>query len=97
MDAGRCPLLLLAFGIWLAVVAPVNGEVAEALRGAGVSASSLDAAPQSVGVRTRGGIRRAARWALCACTLGVSRDAEEPPRDRAAGELAHPVDSQEYQ
>jgi hypothetical protein len=26
--------LLLAFGIWLAVVAPVNGEVAEALRSA---------------------------------------------------------------
>ena len=38
--AGACSLLL-AFGIWLVVVAPVNGEVAEALRSAPESVPAI--------------------------------------------------------
>jgi hypothetical protein len=72
-------LLLLAFGIWLVVVAPVNGEVAEALR----------SAPESVPAVW---MRRRNRWeyghaagfvvqlvGLCALVLSVL---VETPKER---------------
>lgn len=77
--------LLLAFGIWLAVVAPVNGEVAE----------TLQSAPQSVPavwmrLRNRWEYGHAAGFVvqlagLCALVLSVLVETPKgPSRDRAA-------------
>ncbi len=69
--------LLLAFGIWLAVVAPVSREVTAAFpRGTGIGASALDATAHPLGIRARCGLHRAVRRTLCTCALGVGRDAE---------------------
>jgi hypothetical protein len=90
--------LLLAFSIWLAVVAPVNGEVAEALRSAPESVPAV-----WMQVRDRWEYGHVAGFVvqlvgLCALVLSVLVETpKESPRERAAGELAPPVDSQEYQ
>jgi hypothetical protein len=90
--------LLLAFGIWLAVVAPVNGEVAEALRSAPESVPAV-----WMQLRNRWEYGHVAGFVvqlvgLCALVLSVLVETpKEPPRERAAGELAPPGDRQEYQ
>jgi hypothetical protein len=77
--------LLLAFGIWLAVVAPVNGEVAEALRSAPGSVPAI-----WMQLRHRWEYGHAAGFVvqlvgLCALVLSVLVETpQEPLRDRAA-------------
>jgi len=77
--------LLLAFGIWLAVVAPVNGEVAEALRLAPASVPEV-----WMRLRNRWEYGHAAGFivqliGLCALVLSVLVETpKDPRRERAA-------------
>jgi hypothetical protein len=80
-------LLLLAFGIWLAVVAPVNGEVAEALRSAPESVPAL-----WMQLRHRWEYGHVAGFIVqlvgfAALVLSVVVDTPKEP-DRAAGDVA---------
>jgi hypothetical protein len=86
-------LLLLAFGIWLAVVAPVNGEVAEALRLAPESVPAL-----WMQLRHRWEYGHAAGFIVqlvgfAALVLSVVVDTpKEPASDRVAGDVAPPAE-----
>jgi hypothetical protein len=77
--------LLLAFGIWLAVVAPVNGEVAEALRSVPESVPAV-----WMRLRYRWEYGHAAGFVvqlcgLCALVLSVLVETpKDAPRERAA-------------
>jgi hypothetical protein len=77
--------LLLAFGIWLAVVAPVNGEVAEALQSAPESVPAV-----WMRLRHRWEYGHAAGFVVqlvefCALVLSVIvQTPKNPPRDRVA-------------
>jgi hypothetical protein len=77
--------LLLAFGIWLTIVAPVNGEVSEALQTAPASVPAV-----WMRLRTRWEYGHAAGFivqlvGLCALVLSVLVETpKDVPRDRAA-------------
>jgi len=77
--------LLLAFGIWLAVVAPVNGEVAEALQSAPESVPAV-----WMRLRNRWEYGHAAGFVvqfvgLCVLVLSVLVETpKNPPRERVA-------------
>ena len=77
--------LLLAFGIWLAVVVPVNGEVAEALRSAPESVPAV-----WMQLRHRWEYGHAAGFVVqlvgfCALVLSVLVEtSKNPPRERVA-------------
>jgi hypothetical protein len=76
--------LLLAFGLWLTIVAPVNGEVSEALQTAPASVPAV-----WMRLRTRWEYGHAAGFSvqlvgLCALVLSVLVEtSKDVPRDRA--------------